>query len=123
MIANRVFGLTLHKLLEVLSHTYLEVYEECSIFCLFLKTMAFCPESSITCWRNLFADTCLFLCFPGIVLLESFKELLKEASVDTNIFDRLALLSDSDAGFTNSGSDSEMVRNEDQQMPIGVKRK
>lgn len=51
----------------------------------------------------------------GIVLLQNFKERLKETSVDPNILDRLALLSDSGADFTNSGSDSEVVRppNED----------
>ena len=43
----------------------------------------------------------------GIVLLETLKERLKETSIDPSVFDRLALLSDSDAYFPSIASDSE----------------
>jgi hypothetical protein len=40
-------------------------------------------------------------------LLETLKERLKETSIDPSVFDRLALLSDSDAYFPSIASDSE----------------
>ncbi|CAM0871789.1 unnamed protein product [Alopecurus aequalis] len=46
----------------------------------------------------------------GIVLLESFKERLKETSVDPAILDNLALTRDSDVNASDSGSDSEVFR-------------
>lgn len=40
-------------------------------------------------------------------MLETLKERLKETSIDPSVFDRLALLSDSDAYFPSIASDSE----------------
>uniref|UniRef100_A0A0E0E6Q1 Gamma-tubulin complex component n=2 Tax=Oryza meridionalis TaxID=40149 RepID=A0A0E0E6Q1_9ORYZ len=58
----------------------------------------------------------------GIVLLETLKERLKETSIDPSVFDRLALLSDSDAHFPSIASDSESegVRSK---TPMGVNGK
>uniref|UniRef100_A0A0D9VV26 Gamma-tubulin complex component n=1 Tax=Leersia perrieri TaxID=77586 RepID=A0A0D9VV26_9ORYZ len=61
----------------------------------------------------------------GIVLLENLKERLKGTSVDPSIFNRLALLSDSDAHFPSIASDaeSEEVRSKSKRTPTGVNGK
>jgi hypothetical protein len=67
--------------------------------------------------------------FPGVALLESLKERLKETVVDPTILDRLALSrdpdADADANASVSSSDSEVFRrhSKDQPEPSSVKSK
>lgn len=62
--------------------------------------------------------------FPEVVLLGSFKERLKETSVDPNILDRLALSRDADVDSSVISSDSEVFGcTSDQPTQNGVKKK
>jgi hypothetical protein len=67
--------------------------------------------------------------FPGVALLESLKERLKETAVDPTILDRLALSrdpdADADANASVSSSDSEVFRrhSKDQPEPSSVNSK
>jgi hypothetical protein len=76
-------------------------------------------------WENLSDEPV----FPGVALLESLKERLKETVVDPTILDRLALSrdpdADADANASVSSSDSEVFRrhSKDQPEPSSVNSK
>jgi hypothetical protein len=72
-----------------------------------------CVVKSICC-------ACLSLRFPGVILLVSFKEQLKETTVDPTVPDKLALSRDpdADANVTVSSSDFKVFRRRSKDRPV-----